>query len=160
LIEAVMLIPIMVSLVFGLYDLGHGILINKKTVSAAHIAGDLIARKNVVSDADLAEAIEAAKLAIDPYDRGYFGIDIASITFQDEDTPSILWRETQNMQPNPDIPSDAIGLGFEGEGVLAVSVTYQYTPLFYKMFFERIEMKEVSFLRGRKTSVIRHEDQL
>gem|GEM_PF-301290 len=159
-LEAVMLFPIMVSMVFGLYDLGHAIILNQKVVSACHIAADLLARKPAVSDADIQDAIEAAKLAVDPYDRAEFGIDIASILFNEDDDPTVLWRETEGMNANANIPSQATGLGLEGEGVLAVTATYAYTPFFYKMLFNDIKMQEVSFLRGRKTSVIRHEDMI
>lgn len=159
-IEAVMLFPILFTLCFGIYDLGHGLLIKQKVVSASHIAGDLITREVAVSDAEIQDVVEAAKLAIDPYSRDSFGIDIASISFIDEQTPEILWRYTENTEENNNVLNDAIGLGTEGEGVLVVTLHYEYTPFFYKMFFDRIDMTEISYLRGRKSSVIQHEDLL
>lgn len=159
-LEAALLAPLGITLVFGVYDLGHGILINQKAISATHIAGDLLARKPAIDDIDVADAIEAAKLAIDPYSRDNFGIDIVSVEFIDEDNPAAVWRVTENMNENADAVPSSAGLGDEGEGVIVVTTTYNYTPFFFKTFFNEIEMKEVSYLRGRKSSVVRHEDMI
>lgn len=158
--EAAMLFPILFTLCFGIYDLGHGIIVKQKVISASHIAGDLITREAAVSTPEIQDAIEAAKLAIDPYDRTSFGVDIASVHFIDEETPEIIWRHTENAEENKNVLIDSLGLGTDGEGVLVVTVHYEYTPFFYKMFFDKIDMTEVSYLRGRKSAVIQHEDLL
>lgn len=158
--EAAMLFPVLFCLVFGIYDLGHGIILNQKVVAAAHIAGDLLARKPAVSETDIADAVEAARLSIDPYDRDDFGIDIVSIQFGEDDVPETVWRRTYGMTESANLPASADGLGFEGEGVLAVTTNYKYEPYFYRMIFSSVTMKEVSYLRGRKSSIIRHEDMI
>jgi Flp pilus assembly protein TadG len=159
-IEAGMLFPILFTLIFGIYDLGHGIIIKQKVVSASHIAGDLLARKSSVSDMDIADAVEAAKLAIDPYTRSPIGIDIASVEFSGTEDGDVIWRYTENSAENVNAVSDSIGLGEDGEGVLVVTLKYEYTPFFYKMFFDDIKMTEITFTRGRKSPVIRHEDMI
>lgn len=158
--EAAMLFPVLVCLVFGIYDIGHGIILNQKVVASAHIAADLLARKPVVSETDIEDAVEAARLSIDPYDRDAFGIDIVSIEFGRRDAPGTVWRRTYGMAASPALPAAADGLGYEGEGVLAVTTYYKYEPYFYRMIFSNITMKEVSYLRGRKSSIIRHEDMI
>ena len=95
-VEAAMLFPVLFTLTFGIYDLGHGILVNQKVVTASHIAGDLLTRKAIVSDTDIQDAVEAAKLAIDPYIRTPIGIDIASVEFTDDDNGDVIWRYTEN----------------------------------------------------------------
>lgn len=159
-VEAAMLFPILFTMIFGIYDLGHGLLINQKVVAASHIAGDLLARKAAVSDTDIQDAVEAAKLAVDPYSRASFGIDIASVQFSGDSDGSVIWRYTKNSEENLNAVADSIGLGADGEGVLVVTLKYEYTPFFYKMFFGSIKMTEISFLRGRKSAVIRHEDMI
>ena len=159
-LEAALLAPLAITLIFGVYDLGNGILMNQKTISAGHIAADLLARKPAVDSIDVADAIEAAKLAIDPYSREDFGIDIVSVEFIDDETPAAIWRVTENMNENAAAVPNSVGLGKEGEGVIVVTATYSYKPFFFQTFFSEIQMKEVSYLRGRKTSVIRHEDMI
>ena len=158
LIEGALIIPILIAMIFSMYDIGHAVLVSQKVMSATHITADLITRKKTVTQHDIDEAIEAAMLAIDPYDRTPFGIDIVSVRFGDEDAPEEIWRETQVMGPNLDLPGDAEGLGQEGEGVVAVTVTYLYEPHFTSGLVGEIEMQEITYMRGRKSSVITLEE--
>ena len=153
--EAALILPMMFVLLFGLFDLGQAMIIDQKVTAAAHVASDLITRKSLVSQTELDNAVGGAQLVIDPYDRNLLGIDIVGIQFDDEDSPVILWRHTHNMTANPDLPADADGLGVEGEGVVAVTVKYDYTPRFVGKIFDVFEMRETAFLRGRRTSVVK-----
>lgn len=158
LIESALVLPLMIVLLFGLFDIGQALIINQKLKAATYTASDLITRKSTINDDDIDNAIGGAYLVIDPYNRGRLGIDIAGIIFDENDNPNVTWRHTDNMQPDSDIPSDADGLGFEGEGVVAVSTEYAYTPLFSSLFIGDITMKESSFMRGRRTSVVSYEE--
>jgi Flp pilus assembly protein TadG len=157
--ESALILPIMLVVLFGMFDLGQAMIINQKITSAAHIASDLITRKPTITQADLDDAIGGAQLVIDPYNRDNMGVDIAGIKFDDEDSPNVIWRHTHNMSPHPSIPNDADGLGLEGEGVVAVIVTYSYTPKFSGAVFNEFEMRETAFLRGRRTSVVKMEEE-
>lgn len=156
--ESALILPIMLTVLFGLFDLGQAMIINQKITSAAHIASDLITRKSVIEQTDLDNAVGGAELVIDPYNRNELGIDIIGIEFDDEDSPNIIWRHTHNMPAHPSMPNAADGLGLEGEGVVAVVVNYTYTPKFAGALFGNFEMSETAYLRGRRTSVIRLED--
>ena len=158
LIEGAMIMPILITMIFSMYDIGHAVLVSQKVMSATHIAADLITRKKTVTTFDIDEAIEASMLAIDPYSRVPYGIDIVSIRFGDEDAPEEVWRETRVMGANLDLPGDADGLGLEGEGVVAVTVTYRYEPHFTGIVIGDIDMTEVAFMRGRKSSVVELEE--
>ena len=153
--EAALILPMMFVLLFGLFDLGQAMIIDQKVTAAAHVASDLITRKSLVTEGELDNAVGGAHLVIDPYDRNLLGVDIVGIQFDDEDSPVVLWRRTDNITPDPSLPSAADGLGVEGEGVVAVTVLYTYTPRFVGKIFDVFEMRETAFLRGRRTSVVK-----
>jgi len=157
-IESAILLPMMFVLLLGLYDIGQAIIINQKVTAASHMAGDLITRKVSVDASDINDAWGASQLVIDPYDRNLLGIDIVGIRFDEDDDPDQVWRETRQMDENPDLPSRADGLGVNGEGIVAVSATYTYTPFFSGPLVGAIEMEETSFMRGRKNSLVRFEE--
>lgn len=157
-VEGALILPMMITLLMGLFDIGQAIIINQKVTAAAHMATDLITRESMVNDADMADALGVAKLIIDPYDRDLLGIDVVGVTFDNDDSPEETWRYTQNMAQNANIPADADGLGINGEGVVAVTVTYQYTPFLSGSIIGEFEMSETSFMRGRKNSAVRFEE--
>ncbi len=152
--EAVMLFPIMLTLLMGVYDLGNGINLSEKTITSSQIAADLVSRNRTIDSAGLTDIIDGAKLAFEPYAPHGFGIDIVSIRFDENSNPQILWRETQDMPENTDAVASVAGLAEEGEGMIIVTVQYTYTPLFSRFFTDDIEFKEVAFARGRRSPTV------
>lgn len=158
-IESALLLPMMLTLLFGLYDLGQAIIINQKVTAAAHMASDLITRQSAVDNTDINDAYGAAQMVIDPYDRTALGIDITGIQYDEDDIPQEMWRETRNMTQNINIPDDASGLGINGEGVVAVTVTYDYRPFFTQSIIGAFNMSETAYMRGRRSSFVRFIDE-
>ncbi len=154
-VEAAMLLPVMMVMLFGMWDLGNGILYNQHTITASQVVGDLITRDKEVTTTTLDNYIEAGRLAYGNNNTDSYGIDIVSIEFGANGNPSILWRETRNMTPNPDVLTKVRGLGTEGEGVIAVTVSYTYEPMFTHMFTSQMVMKEEAYLRGRRSNTVR-----
>lgn len=154
-IEVAMILPVLLVLMLGLVDIGNALMADRKTLTAASIAADLLARAPAVTTAQLDDAWAAAQMAIDPYNRAPFGLDIASIQFQGTGaTPVVIWRQTYNMTANSQATSRAAGLGTEGEGVLVVTARYNFTPVFTSTIITGSTMQEVAVTRGRRSSFI------
>ncbi len=158
LIETVILMPVMISLLMGCFDLGQGILMNQKTIGASQIIGDLITRDETVTMGRLEDMITAGEMAFEPYSTATFGYDIASVEFDEDGEPVVLWRVTENMDPNDDAVASTEDIGSPGEGVVVVTSIYKYTPFFSHFVVDEINMKEVAFLRGRMSATITCND--
>jgi len=156
-LESAILLPMMLIVLMGMFDIGQAIIINQKITAASHMASDLITRKISVDGTDLSDSYGLSQLVIDPYDRDALGIDIAGIKFDEDDDPEVKWRYTRNMSADNSIPGDASGLGINGEGIVSVTATYTYSPKFSKILINDITMTERAFLRGRKNSYVRYE---
>lgn len=156
LIEASLLIPVMMTLLMGVYDVGNGIIINQRTITASQIAADLVSRDFAVTSGQLNEAVDAARLSFQPYDSTPFGIDIASIEFDATRQPVVLWRETRNMAPNEAAVDSVAGLGEEGDGLVIVTVRFAYVPHFGQLFMDVFTMQEVAFTRGRRSPTVEY----
>lgn len=157
-IETAMLFPILIALLMGCYDIGRGINVNQKTIAAAQIIGDLVARDRSVTMASLQEIIEAGRLAFDPYPSETFGYDIVSVQFDEDGEPQVIWRVTQNAQANDDAVASSGALGAPGDGVVIVTAVYNYEPYFVNFAIDDISMEEVAFLRGRRSPVVACDD--
>ena len=152
--EAAILFPVLMSLIMAVYDIGQGIVINQKTVAASQVIADLLARNEVV-DVDLIDDIViAGEMALEPYPTESFGYDITSVEFDEDGDPQILWRVTENMDEDDDAVDSTAGLGDEGDGVVVVSVVYQYIPFFSNFVVDSLDMRELAFLRGRQSPTI------
>ncbi len=157
-IEFALLFPLLLTMIMGCYDIGRALTINQKVISASQIMADLITRNQSISSDDLQDIILAGQMALDPYDRTESGYDIVSFQFNNRGAPVELWRVTDNMAENDDVYDRSVGLGDEGEGVVAVSIAYNYKPFFSRIFREDIVMREVAILRGRRSATINCAD--
>jgi Flp pilus assembly protein TadG len=158
--EAAILFPVLLTMLFGVYDIGHAITANHKMITASQVAADLITRTPSVSTDELNQAIEAAGLAMAPYaDGSSIGIDIISVRFDEDDNPQQVWRETRNMNINQNDAAleKSRGLGTEGEGAMIVTVLYDYVPTFGNVVIKNFRLRETAFARGRRSSVVSRE---
>jgi Flp pilus assembly protein TadG len=154
-IEFAMFVPLLLTLMLGMVDIGNALLAHKKVVTAAQIAGDLIAREVAVSDTEIDDAYAAAQMAIEPLDTTLFGLDVASVQYVGTSLiPTVQWRETYNTAENTQAATIAAGLGQENEGVLVITARYSFTPLFTRFFLGTKQMQEVAVIRGRRTSFV------
>lgn len=154
LVEAAILFPVLISLLMAVYDLGQGIIVNQKTIMSSQVIADLIARYEVLDAETLDDIVKAGELSFEPYSTLNFGYDISSIEFNEDSDPVVLWRVTNNMDPDEDAINSTDGLGAEGEGVVVVSVNYKYVPFFSNFVVDEINMNERAFLRGRKSATV------
>lgn len=153
-LEAVMLFPTMLVLMMGVYDIGNGIVLAEKTISASQIAADLVSRNRTMDSAGIEEVVSGATLAFEPFAVSSFGIDVASIRFDENKDPEVLWRETRNMGANNAAVASTSGLGEEGDGMIIVTVKFTYTPMFAKYFTTPLNFEEVAFSRGRRSPTV------
>lgn len=153
-VEAAMLFPPMLSLLLGTFDLGNGIVLAQKTITASQVAADLISRNKTMNEANLADIIEGSKLAFEPYGTASYGYDIVSIQFDANKDPQILWRETENMAPNIEAVNSVKGMAGSGEGVVIVTVAYKYVPQFARFFTGEFAFSETAFTRGRRSATV------
>ncbi len=156
-VEATFIFPILMMLLLGTFDLGNGLLANQKAIRASQVIADLIARDRVVDDNAISEAIEAGRLAFSPLSSASFGYDVVSVRFDENATASVLWRETSGMGANADVLSDVSALALPNEGVLVVAVNYTFEPLFAGFVVDQVQMQEVAFARGRKSTTVTKE---
>lgn len=150
-VEAGLLFPVLASILCGMVDVGVGMITNIKVTNSTQIIADLVSRGTQVTQMEIDDAIVAGRMALQPYNTDTYGVDIAGIEFVDEDMePTVQWRDTVNMEPNLDITTRSEGLGFEGEGVIGVTVRYVYEPFFTGFVISTFVMEEESIARGRR----------
>ena len=155
-VEAALIFPILLVMLLGTFDAGRGLLAAQKTIRAAQVTADLVARHRSVTDTDLDEAITGGQLSMAPYDTTSYGVDMVSLEFEDDGDIVSLWCETRNSPVNTNITNSLGALAVPGEGIIAVTVRFDYEPTFSGFVFDTIEMQEIAYARGRLTSTVPH----
>ena len=163
--EFAIVFPMLFMMFLGTIELGNGIMANHKVIMASQMVADLITRSEAVTNAQLAEAKAAGRIALGSQNADKVGFDIVSIQYKPdsndsgpEPDPFIVWRNTDNMggyeEDAEDIKDKVLPLALEGDGVVIVYVRYPYKSAFGSRFVGDLNMIEVSYARGRKNPVV------
>ena len=157
--ETAILIPVFLTLLMGVYDLGTAIIVNQKSITSSQVVADLIARNKELDLDTVNDIVRAGRMALEPYDTIDYGYDIVSLQFDIDGNETILWRVTENMNPNDDAIQSAVDiLQLTNDGLVIVTTAFGYTPYFAEFITDDIEMQEVSFVQGRRTPFIECDD--
>jgi len=160
LMEAAIIFPVLFLMLFGVHDVGHAITTNHKMITASNVIADLMTRGQYVNDTEINQAVEAGRLAMAPYikNSAEMKVYIASVRFDNNDNPVVVWDENFGGLPNDDNAVDrSAGLGVAGEGVMVVSLVYDYVPAFGSVVLNNFRMREIAYARGRRSSVVERE---
>lgn len=150
-IEAGFIFPILMMVLCGMIDIGAALIANLKVTNACQIVADLLARDRFTNDAQIADAVVAGRLALNPLNTASYGVDIVGVQYVGTNlTPTERWRETVNMEENENVLERSAGLGLQNEGVVVVTVNYTFRPFFAGYIMNDVQMREEAFVRGRK----------
>lgn len=157
-VESAILFPVMITLLMGVYDIGNGIVINQKAISASQVMADLVARNQFVDMDAVNDIAVAGRMAMEPFATNTMGYDVISVEFDDDEEPEVLWRVTSNMVGNDTALESTEAIAEEGNGVVIVTVSFAYTPFFSHFIVDEINMQEVAYLRGRRSATVTCDD--
>jgi Flp pilus assembly protein TadG len=155
-VEFVLVIPILIVLFLGIYEVTNAVILYMKVIDAADTVSDLAAQYTTVASADIDNFYIAGQLVMEPSPGSGLGLAIASVAF-DPNTgkPSIAWQATRGgAQPMTDAASAAVGFGSPGDSVIEATASYTYTSLFGFVLPYGITMSTRVFSRPRNVSVI------
>lgn len=159
-IEFSLVFPVLLVMLLAVYEIGTAIMINLNSIAASQTIVDLITRSDDATDDIIDEAVAAGQLSMGSgIAAADIGIDIISVSFDENDDPQQEWRVTQNIaDPDETLIQQAAGLGTYGDGVVMVLVTYTYSPTFGNQVIGDIHMAELAFARGRNVAVVTKSD--
>jgi hypothetical protein len=154
--EFALVLPILVALLFGAFDMGSALVINQKAIAASQMMADLASRTVALTQDEIDDIVYAGQQAMRPYSLETFSYSILSIEYADDvddPVPSVCWdygpiTTTQAMLDS------TVPLAAPGEGLVVVTIDYDYEPVFATYLMDMINMREVAFARGRRSPVV------
>ena len=154
-VDFAILLPVLLALFLGVVEVTSVLRVDRKVIDAAQTTADLVSQRREVDNAQLNDIITAAELIFEPFPASAMKVGIVGVRY-DEDTgaPEVDWTKTKNGGSVPNALSVAQGLGEEGEGVIVVRVTYDYTPVFFDFILSAMEIEETAVLRPRRSTYV------
>ncbi len=130
-VEFAVIVPLMATIYLGGTAVTQGIIIKRKVVLVSHTVGDLVARDNSLTNAEITAVFDAAKAVFAPYAwNGLLKIKVSSIRINGAGTASVAWSDafqSTARAPNSTVTLP-IGLNTPNTTVIWAEVTYDFTP--------------------------------
>lgn len=153
-LEFAFIVPMLITLLVGVFETGRFLLINQKADKVSYTVGDLITQHSTLSQSQLKTITDLAANIMEPFyaeENNY--IIVTSVENQD-DTMVKNWdytgggtassasainleavKATMNMQPD--------------DNIIVVETGYDYSPVFFTGLFKSSTIYKVSYFRPR-----------
>lgn len=154
--EFALVLPLMVALLFGAFDMGSALVINQKAIAASQMMADLASRTVAVTQDEIDDIVFAGQQAMRPYSLATFSYSILSIEYSDDEEspePTVCWDQGP-IETTQAMLDSTLPLAAPGEGLVVVTIDYDYEPVFATYLMDVINMREVAFARGRRSPVV------
>jgi hypothetical protein len=167
-IEFAFIAPILMTMFFGVFEMGRAYSAHRRFLNATYMIGDLVAREKSLTDTGLENIYKLAPTVMGSYasDTKTLAIDIYPIRMPDPiakpndvriyATPVRYEPKTYTAcgVPKPTIPDDVkVLLKNTTEGLIMVIATYEYKPLFAYPLVGTMNWTNVSTFAPRQTCV-------
>lgn len=130
-VEFAIVLPFMAILYLGGTAVTQGIILKRKVVLVSHTVGDLVARDNNITNAEVTAIFDAAKAVFAPYAwNPLLKIKVTSVNINAAGTATVGWGEA--FQDTARTPGSTItlpaGLNAPSTSIIWAEVSYNYTP--------------------------------
>ena len=130
-VEFALMAPFLIVLQLGSVELVKGFEAQRRVAHVASAMADVVSQGRTVSDAQLADAMVAGQVLVDPLPTNTLGLRIASMTADASGAVTVDWQSSQNWTTGgqPTLPNGYLNAG---ESVIVADVTYDYnSPIQY-----------------------------
>jgi len=157
-IEFALVLPIMITLLFGSIEVTQLLSLNRKLIAATQTVADLISQDTSASIASVTDAARAAELILLPFPRDDLRMGISQVEFRQGDGAPVETSPPFNLTLRGGTIANKFGkvagLGDPGQSVIIVEATYNYRSIFGQLFFSSVPMTETAVLRPRLGTLV------
>lgn len=130
-VEFAIILPFMAMLYLGGTAITQAIIVKRKVVLVTHTVGDLVARDNSITNAEVTAIFDAAKAVFAPYTwSSLLKIKVSSVKINAAGTATVGWGEAFQdtaRSPNSSVTLPA-GLNTPNTTIIWTEVSYNFTP--------------------------------
>lgn len=162
-VEFAMIVPIMFLLFVGSVEFSQAITVDRRVTQIASSTADLVAREKTITDAQLANVMNIAKVLMSPYDTSLLRITMVSVGAKatDATVTKVCWsykfQGGTHTYANGATYSLPAGIVDKGGSVVVAEVEYDYSPLIFNYFITSMtKLSDKFYLKPRVSSMIQH----
>ncbi len=151
-VEFALILPIMLTLYFGGYELGTALTLNRKVAHVTSALADLVTQSTTLSNSDIQNILDAAESIIVPYNQSKLRIKLTEVKIDaTTGVAKAVWSDARNdtayaVGTVVPIPS---AIATKGTWLVTAEVHYDYTPSIGYVMTGSFDLHDKFYLRPR-----------
>ena len=156
-IEFALLLPLMLAMYFGAYEVGTAYSISRKVSHLTSALADLVTQSKTLSNADMANILDAAAAIMVPYSEANLTIQVTGVTIDSKGKAKVTWSDALNTDKLAvgsvvnDLPE---GVNIANSFLVTAEIHYDYTPSIGYMLTGSFDVNDQFYLKPRLSSTI------
>jgi Flp pilus assembly protein TadG len=159
-VEFALLLPVMVGLVVGGIEISDAFTVKRKVDNASSALGDLVARTEGITEAEMENIFDAAEAMIVPYSADNLQIKISAVSINDESEATVVWGVARHATPDAEDAEVTLpaGVTIADTFLIVADVRYTYKPTLGYALTGDIHLGDTVYLRPRLSESICYDD--
>lgn len=155
-LEFALILPLMVLLYLGGFEVSEAFTINRKVTHATSVLGDLIAQSETINDEEMSNILDAVVAVMNPYPTDDLEIVISGIQIDSRGNAEVDWSDARFATAYSEGTSYVLpeGLRQPNTFLVAAEVRYLYTPLFGHTLTGSFNLHDEFYLRPRLQNAV------
>ena len=155
-IEFGFIAPLMVTMYFGIAEVGNYILADQKVTAVAATAADLVTQSTQITNAGMADIMASLNVIIAPFNPAAAQFRISSIVADAKGNTTVAWSDAVHMSPRSvgstvSMPADLVPAN---QSVVMAEITFTYTSLVGMFLTNGITVSDTFYCKPRKSLTV------
>jgi Flp pilus assembly protein TadG len=155
-LEFSLLLPVMLTLYLGSYEVTTGVAIQRKVDLTAHALADLASQFTTIDDSDMSNILNAASDIIAPYPAANLQVVVSELSINAQGQASVVWSDTLNgtaltVGQSVTIPSS---LAVPNTYLILGQASYSYNPTYGYVVTGTMTLSDSIYMVPRQSNSI------
>jgi Flp pilus assembly protein TadG len=154
--EIALLLPLMVSLYFGVVQLSQAISAKSNVTLTARTISDLVSRVTTINNADMTNALNASAAVMAPFPVTNLKVTVSSVTIDSTGKATIAWSDTLNGSARAvgSVVTLPAALNVASTSLIWAEVQYAYTPTIGYVITGTLQLKDQMYMGPRVSNSV------
>ena len=154
--EIALLLPLMVSLYFGVVQLSQAVSARSNVTLTARTISDLVSRVTSINNADMTNALNASAAVMAPFPVTNLKVTVSSVTIDATGKATIAWSDTLNGSARAvgSVVTLPTALNVASTSLIWAEVQYAYTPVIGYVITGTLTLKDQMFMGPRVSNTV------
>jgi len=154
-VEFAMVVPIMLTLFFGVVEFSSGIAVDRKVTLVARTLSDLTSQATSVTDTDLANFTTTGKAIMTPYASNLLNSTVTELYVDPNTlTAKVKWSKGSAPRGVGTTVSIPTALKIGGTYLIYAEADYTYTPTIGYVMKASVKLSDFTYTRPRQSACV------